>query len=190
MSTADDTQKFGGHGTLVCVVGPSGGGKDTLIDAARELLGDNPRFVFPRRLISRADQTGEVHDVLTAPDTDLENCFLKWNAHGETYALPAEIKDDLSAGRIAVVNVSRGIIDEARRAWQRLAVIHITAPEPVLRERLVNRGREDSAAIEARLARKQTIFLHEQVALVTIENGGALQTAIDRFVNALQRLAV
>ena len=42
-----------GRGTLALVVGPSGAGKDALIDGARHHFAGDPRYSFPRRLITR-----------------------------------------------------------------------------------------------------------------------------------------
>ncbi len=54
-------RKISKMGGLILVVGPSGSGKDTLIDGAKELLSDE-KFTFIKREITRpATAGGEDH---------------------------------------------------------------------------------------------------------------------------------
>ena len=57
-------------GFFLCIVGPSGAGKDSLIDAAREQL-PSGRFEFARRIITRdAGKPGEIYDSCTEAEFD------------------------------------------------------------------------------------------------------------------------
>ena len=175
-------------GTLVCVVGPSGAGKDTLIQEARRHFGDKPRFVFPERLISRSSQIGERHRQLERTSAQRSQYLLSWEANGDLYAIASDAMAQLQAGRVVVVNVSRTAITDAHSAWPRLAVIHVIAPEDVLRARLLARGREDGDAVARRLARVAVLDVPEDIPLVTIDNGGNLAEAAAAFVGALEEL--
>jgi len=51
---------------LILIVGPSGAGKDTLMNGARKALADDPRVRFVRRVITRNGEMGqEAHDSVT-----------------------------------------------------------------------------------------------------------------------------
>lgn len=147
-----------GHGTLFLVVGPSGVGKDTLLDGARARLGPNRWFRFPRRIITRpADAGGEDHVAVTEGqfvEMLAAGAFLHhWRAHGLSYGLPAEIEADLAAGINVVVNTSRAEIDALRARVSRAVAIHVTASPEVVADRLRARGRESEEDIQRRLAR-------------------------------------
>jgi ribose 1,5-bisphosphokinase len=144
-----------GPGRLVLVVGPSGAGKDTLIDLARTALQDDPTVVFPRRVVTRAASAAEAHDSLSANAFDRAaraGAFaLTWDAHDLRYGIPAGIDADIRAGRTVVCNVSRVIIDAARRRYADVVVALVTAPPETLAARLTARGRDGDIA--QRLAR-------------------------------------
>ena len=64
------TEKFPKVGTLIFVVGPSGSGKDTLINGAKDLV-RKEKFTFITREITRsADAGGEDHIEITKRDFD------------------------------------------------------------------------------------------------------------------------
>ena len=57
MQMQSDTPK----GCFVAVVGPSGAGKDTIMDAARVALAGDTRFHFVRRIITRPQEPHALH---------------------------------------------------------------------------------------------------------------------------------
>ena len=172
---------------LVLVVGPSGAGKDTLLDAARAALADDPRFRFVRRVITRpADAGGEAHEAVTEAAFSMRAFALAWQAHGLRYGIPDDIVADLAAGRVVVANVSRSVIAEAAARFPVL-VIEITAPPAVLATRLAMRGRESAADVTARLAR--TVAFADGMPIETVMNDATVEAGTARFLAVLNRAA-
>lgn len=172
------------RGSLFLVVGASGAGKDSLIQAARAAL--DGRFAFPRRVITRpAGDANEGHvavDADTFARNERDGAFaLSWHAHGHSYGVPAAIAAELAAGRNVVVNVSRDVVEAAKARFNPTVVVEVTAPAHVRADRLRQRGREAGRAVDARLARERSV-----IADVTIVNDGALETAVAAFLSALR----
>jgi ribose 1,5-bisphosphokinase len=183
-------------GCLVMVVGPSGSGKDTLLDCARERLASDPSFRFVRRVITRPVAAGEAHEPVTAQEFERRansGAFaLHWQAHGLCYGVSAVIMEWIDEGYVVVANGSRGIVKEARSRFPALHVVNVTAPCSVLAERLLARGRESSEVIVDRLARARAFALDDQAAYEidnsgSSEQGGAALVRILRSIKALGR---
>ena len=175
-------------GRLFLVVGPSGAGKDSLIQAAKTAFSKRADFVFPRRIITRtSDPQNEDHHSVAKIEFD-RLCedgafFLHWHAHSLRYALPASVAEDLAAGATVVSNVSRTVIAEAQAKHARTTVIFVTASRPVLEQRLLSRGREDRQAVRHRLARSTEV--PTAASVLTIVNDGRLEDAVARFLSLL-----
>lgn len=181
-----------GRGTVVAVVGPSGVGKDSLIDFARQHFSGRPDIRFVRRTITRPQNSiGEDHHAVTDDAFDAlvrSGAFaVHWKAHGLGYGIPADIYDDLAAGHIVIANGSRSALDAFRAAFPRLLVINVTARPDVLAKRLAARGRETAADIEARLARSTTA-LPANLNVANIDNSGELEAAGRELIELIEWL--
>jgi ribose 1,5-bisphosphokinase len=156
MTAAERAPRIG-PGVLVVVVGPSGAGKDTLIGLARTLCSDDPRIVFPRRIVTRLASAAEDHDTVTSVEFVAaigQGAFaFWWEAHGLKYALPVGIDAELRSGNTVVCNVSRAVVASLRARYANLTVVLVTAPKEVLLARLAARGRESGGDVAGRVDR-------------------------------------
>ncbi len=180
-------------GTLILVVGPSGAGKDTLIAGARAALKGDPRFVFPRRAITRPQVIGIEDNETMAPGAFAAavatGAFaLAWRAHGPGYGIPITIETALGQGRHVVVNVSRSVIPEARQRYQPIHVVEAWAPPEVLAERLADRGRESDDETEQRLSRASPVEV-EGPDVTRIRTSGTVAESLEKFLVILRALA-
>lgn len=176
-------------GRLLLVVGPSGVGKDSLLDGARAHFADDPTVIFSKRSITRpANAGGEVHtpisDVAFHAHVRNGDYALHWDAHDLYYGVPIAIDDDLQQGRSVVVNVSRAILGHARTTYGDLTVLSITTHPEILAERLRGRGRESEDDIQRRLARAQAMKPNGP-DVIEIDNSGLLIEGIARFIDAI-----
>lgn len=172
-------------GTLILIAGPSGSGKDTLIEAAKKHFGENGPIWFPNRLITRTDTSGEDHTPVTISEfqtlLDEDKLFLHWEAHGLQYGVSSETLDQLKSGKTVILNISRKLIEEARAKWPNTRLVQISVDDEVLLQRLKNRGRESEQSILNRFARRT-----EKPAINadhTIDNSGPPETAINEFIH-------
>lgn len=173
-------------GRLIAVVGPSGVGKDTVMEAMAKA---EPSLGLIRRVITRpATSGGEVFDGVseaTFQTMKRDGAFaLSWTAHGLSYGIPKTVDACLASGRDMLVNLSRGVLAQAQSRFPGLIVLALTADPDVLANRLATRGREDQTDIAARLARVGA-GVPDGIKPTIIDNSGALETTIQKALNAL-----
>lgn len=179
-------------GRLIYLMGPSGAGKDSLLLAAREpLLARGCRIA--RRVITRsAEAVGE--DALVVTEVEFERrrrdgaFALDWHANGLHYGILQQIDAWLAAGDDVLVNGSRGYLSEARARYPQLQAVLLTVALPVLRERLLARGRESLEEIEARLARNQQFqSAAEQDQAQLLDNSGPLEQTVQCLLESIDQ---
>ena len=175
-------------GSFFFVVGPSGAGKDSLMDGARPHL-DPARFIFATRTITRpADSGGEAHQACTQAEFTLleqQGKFLiTWQAHGLSYGLPSTLLEALIGGQHVVANGSRAMVAQLSVRVPNLVVVEIGAPPEILAQRLAQRGRESVADVAKRLARQTTPY-PDGTHVLRVTNDQTPAIGISRFLAAL-----
>lgn len=177
-------------GCFIAVVGPSGAGKDSLIDAARQHFKPHGAVKFVRRVITRSGSAGGEDHISIDGDSFDERAAtgafaLFWQAHGLKYGIPAEVDEALAHGTAAVANLSRGVIGQMRARYPKRRIIVVTADPEVLASRLAERGRETQEQIADRL-RRAPYNMPEGDDVLVVHNNGTLATAESAFIDAIQ----
>jgi len=178
----DASDRRSGTGRLIFMLGPSGSGKDSLIDASRERLAAAGVEVARRVITRSAEAKGEAAQGVTAEQFETlcaQGAFaMHWRANGLGYGIPRQIDDWLAAGRAVLVNGSRAYLAEARQRYPDLLAVLIEVRPEVLRQRLLARGRETAEEIEQRLARNARMQTSADPSVHVLDNSGALETAV------------
>lgn len=175
------------QGRFIAVVGPSGAGKDTVMEAVCQR---HPELVRVRRVITRsAEAVGEdaegVSDAVFEEMAGSGAFALHWRAHGLRYGIPAGVDDDLAAGRDVLANLSRAVLPELAGRFVRSAIVLITASDEVLAKRIALRGRE-SAEDQSKRMKRANFALAEGLNPIVIRNEGPLEQAVAEFEAVLQ----
>jgi len=168
-------------GRLYVIVGPSGAGKDTLIDWLGRHLPPGHGVLFVRRAITRPPALdSEIHEPMTEAEfaaAAAEGRFcLTWQAHGLSYGIPATARAYVEAGGVAVLNGSRHALPAILAVFPQARVIVVTVDPEERWRRLAARGREDKAAIAARVERSDGALGGIAVAAV-VDNSGPVDEA-------------
>lgn len=195
-------------GRLIYLMGPSGSGKDSLLQAAREQLAERD-CVIVRRVITRSAEAVREDAIGVSPaEFDQQEAAggfaLSWRANGLAYGIPRQIDDWLAAGQDVLVNGSRGHLAQARKRYPELLAILLQVDEAALRQRLQARGRESAEQIEARLARSRSFVVGGASAatvaaeapptpgsterLIVLNNSGPLDQTVTQLLQLLSEV--
>ena len=187
----DASARDGASGRLIFLIGPSGSGKDSLIDAARAQL-SAAGVKIARRVITRsAEAKGEAaHGVSAERFAQMreEGAFaMHWRANGLEYGIPAQVDQWLAQGHSVLVNGSRAYLPEAQARYPDLLAVCLEVQPEVLRERLLARGRETPGQVDQRLARNARLKLEAAPSIHHLDNSGDLATAVVALLGLLRQ---
>ncbi|NVO27260.1 AAA family ATPase [Donghicola sp. C2-DW-16] len=171
---------------VFAIVGPSGAGKDTLMEG---LITRHPHIHRARRTITRSNDGTEDQESVTQDAFDAllaEGAFaLHWQAHGLSYG----IRHSELAHETVIFNGSRQALAQAAERLPDLRVILIEVSPEVLADRLASRGRETTEDIAKRLERAKQA-LPEGIAYLVVRNDGTQAEGIDALCAAVQPVSV
>lgn len=175
---------------LVVVIGPSGAGKDSVLEGMRTNWPFAQPARFARRTITRPvmpdDEQHEAVDAARFEQLLVARAFaMHWQANGLLYGIRRSELEPLDAGHWLFVNGSRAYLPQVLQAWPQATVVHIGASREVLAQRLARRGRETVDAVAMRLSRE--VALHLPAHVVSIENNGSLASALGALQQALKK---
>ena len=186
-------------GTLFLVVGPSGAGKDSLLNAAQRHFHISAMMVFPKRCITRPSETrssdemagGRESHIAVTPaqfrDMQQNGAFaFSWAAHGLFYGIPKAIDTDLATGRHVVVNVSRAVLSDISQRYAKICILSVQVSPAVLYQRLKARGRETEAEIQKRLARASA-YSYTGDNVIDIDNSHDVEVAAQHFIETIEK---
>lgn len=174
-------------GHLIAIVGPSGVGKDSLIEGVRERL---PRVHFMQRVITRAaDAGGESHRAVTSEEfmalRHAGELLFDWRAHGLEYGISIDAQRLVLQGHNVVFNGSRQALAGQQALWPELKIVWVTASRKLRAARLSKRGRETAEDIGNRLAVVEPAI---PPGALVVENETSLADGIQRLEAAILAL--
>ncbi|MCU4335461.1 phosphonate metabolism protein/1,5-bisphosphokinase (PRPP-forming) PhnN [Acinetobacter pittii] len=170
------------------LMGPSGSGKDALIQWAKQHFAAEAKLVFAHRYITRPIDLNENHIALTETEfLTRQNAglfALSWQSHQLHYGIGIEIDTWLAQGHHVLINGSRAHLAEAKQHYANLVPILIDVDTEILAKRLHARGRESMEQIEQRLARNAQLNALDEDIFV-LHNNSTLNDAGHCLVNFL-----
>ena len=171
-------------------MGPSGSGKDSLIEASRARLQAAGIEVATRVITRSAEAKGEEATSVSVEEFARLRASgalaLDWQANGLAYGIPVQIDRWLAQDRHVLVNGSRAYLEQARARYPGLLAIRLDVDPAVLRHRLLARDREPIEQIEERLARGHRLQALSTNLVRTLDNSGSLDNAIEGLFRILR----
>lgn len=161
---------------LVYFMGPSGAGKDSLMHWLSKHPPAGQRLHLARRTVTRPAPDDEATDPATFERLRLAGALaMHWSANGWHYGVRRPHLQPLAEGAWVLVSGSRAHWPTAQSLYPGLTGVHVQASAEVLRQRLLARGRENEAEVEARIAR--AVALPAPLGVVSVCNDGVLAEA-------------
>ncbi len=174
---------------IILIVGPSGAGKDSLLKICKQSFSSRDDILFVPRYVTRMPDDNERNYYVdeSAFNTLKQNgfFFIDWRAHGNLYGIGLDplFKKDTHA---VIISVSRTVVDAFETVFRDVDTLVVSAPDTVLKKRLVNRDRESAEARHGRLARSG--LETRARSHFCFNNDGPLEEMASRFIQLMETI--
>jgi len=180
------------EGYLILVVGNSGSGKDTIIKEVI-LRTQALKLIAPKRYITRTPSVDEDNIFLTEDAYQKKSIHhefaIQWEIYGLKYGVSIELDDWLKNGYSVIINVSRNVVEQTKQKYSKCRVVFVEVPFEIILKRILKRGREEKAALEARIERAKQNQKYPKADFV-VDNSGKLENAVTQFIKYLNTLEI
>lgn len=180
----------------ILIVGASGAGKDSLLQAARAHFTQikhkhnsaqdmTKELHFIPRYIDRIPDCHEANYYLDTQSFELlEGFFIsKWRANGHSYGIA---RHTLFAHSVNLISISRTAIQDFEAQCTSVSVIEVFVPTQILKARLEKRGRESKEQIAQRLQNASKITQAKR--LYRFENTKPLYESAQDFIALITQI--
>jgi phosphonate metabolism protein PhnN/1,5-bisphosphokinase (PRPP-forming) len=178
-------------GRLFYMVGPSGVGKDSLLQWLQQRVPAEAGVVFAQRTITRASHSSESYeatDVATFWQQAAAGHFsMIWQANDLCYGVRRGIEADLKVGRDVVINGSREYLPQLRLSFPEARIVWIEADVETIKERLESRRRESGPALLQRIDRAARFAAPLERDIIRLDNSGPLEVAGEKLLELFRR---
>ncbi|NLY64795.1 MAG: phosphonate metabolism protein/1,5-bisphosphokinase (PRPP-forming) PhnN [Alcaligenaceae bacterium] len=183
-------------GQLIYIVGPSGSGKDSLLQSLAQDL--PPDCIIMKRVITRQQNSiGEDSDYVSMQEfkqMEANGEFaMSWHANGLAYGIGKVLDRHLAQGKMVLVNGSRSYCSHVSQLYPGAIFVLVSVKPELLRQRLIARGRESLQEITLRLERNscleqvlQNKFSLQNLHFFQLDNSGDLQHSVAQLRNRLE----
>ena len=150
--------------SLFLIVGNSASGKDTVISYALSKISNLKKS---KRYITREASATEDFVSVQKEKFRKEDYYLCWESYDKLYGVKQEdIIVQLMNGTSVILNISREVIEQAKKLWSKVYVVEFSVPVETIEKRLNERKRESLEEIAKRLKRaKQGIDTHADIII-------------------------
>jgi ribose 1,5-bisphosphokinase len=172
---------------IFLIIGNSGAGKDTVIDEVqRRFPSHYKKLMIPKRVITRQSSDTEKFEPVNIEEfhrlRESGEFILEWESYDHFYGVRREVQSWVNTGHPVLINVSRTVINEARKKFPNAKVIFIHVPLDVTADRIIERGRETYKEVLDRIVRAQDHQDYHGADLI-VDNVGDLEDSAQKVLD-------